>query len=343
MAQNNFVKHINIDIFSATPKYLQLAQSIIKAAGEGKIEENDILPSINELSYEFDISRDTAEKAYKYLKKIGVLGSVPGKGYYIKNREIKNDIRVFLLFNKLSAHKKIIYDSFVKTLGNEAVIDFYIYNNDFNLFKKLIEGADKSYTHFVIITHFLDSISDGFEILNTIAKDKLILLDKLVPGVTEPFSAVYEDFEQDIYFALEKALEKLKKYQKLKIIVPEHTYFPSEISIGFKKFCQQYAFGFSVIHDIKSEKLEEATAYISLMEDDLVNLVEKISETKFTIGKDIGVISYNETPLKRVILKGITTISTDFEEMGMETAKLVLNKEIKKIAIPFHLRLRPSL
>jgi DNA-binding transcriptional regulator YhcF (GntR family) len=34
------------------------------------------------LSYELEISRDTAEKGYKYLKKIGVLGSIPGKlGY----------------------------------------------------------------------------------------------------------------------------------------------------------------------------------------------------------------------------------------------------------------------
>jgi DNA-binding transcriptional regulator YhcF (GntR family) len=46
---------------------------------------NDVLPSINELSFEFEISRDTAEKGYKYLKKIGIVGSIPGKGYFIKS------------------------------------------------------------------------------------------------------------------------------------------------------------------------------------------------------------------------------------------------------------------
>ncbi|WP_315817822.1 hypothetical protein [Paraflavitalea speifideaquila] len=48
--------------------------------------KDEILPSINELSFEFEISRDTAEKGYKHLKKIGVLGSVPGKGFCEDNR-----------------------------------------------------------------------------------------------------------------------------------------------------------------------------------------------------------------------------------------------------------------
>src|SRR3954467_681050 len=116
-------KLIDIDIYSATPKYLQLANSIIKAIREQKVTANDILPSINELSFEFEISRDTAEKGYKYLKKIGIIGSVPGKGYYIKRNNVESKIKVFLLFNKLSAHKKIIYDSFVSTLGDAAAID----------------------------------------------------------------------------------------------------------------------------------------------------------------------------------------------------------------------------
>src|SRR5881397_3971660 len=69
-------KYIHIDFYSATPKYLQLANCIIKAIQEKKISENDVLPSINELSFEFEISRDTAEKGYKYLKRQGILGSV---------------------------------------------------------------------------------------------------------------------------------------------------------------------------------------------------------------------------------------------------------------------------
>ena len=61
------------------------------------------------------------------------------------------------------------------------------------------------------------------------------------------------------------------------------------------------------------------------------------------IGEQVGIISYNETPLKKIILNGITTISTDFRKMGEMVAELVLSKELKHLEVPFHLIRRPSL
>ncbi|ANH80460.1 transcriptional regulator [Niabella ginsenosidivorans] len=339
----NILNYIELDVLSATPKYRQLAQSIINAIEAGEVKKDEILPSINELSYEFDISRDTAEKAYRHLKKLGILGSVPGKGYYVKTKEVPSDVKIFLLFNKLSTHKKIIYDAFVKTLGSKAVIDFYIYNNDFNLFKKLISNIEKKYTHFVIITHFIDGGEGAAEIINALPREKLILLDKLVPGVTGEFSAVYENFEEDIYRSLQQALERLKHYTTLKIIEPEYSYFPLEITKGFRQFCEEHGFNAKVVHHIEKEVIGRGEAYICLMEDDLVTLIDKILATKLTIGKDVGVISYNETPLKRLILQGITTFSTDFAAMGEEAARIILSGEKKKVPVPFYLQLRPSL
>ena len=105
--------------------------------------------------------------------------------------------------------------------------------------------------------------------------------------------------------------------------MPAYTYHPVEIIKGFKRFCQQYAFGYKVVHNIANEPIKEGEAYINLMEDDLVMLIEKILATKMVVGKHVGVISYNETPLKKIILNGITTISTDFHLMGGK-AQLIL-------------------
>jgi DNA-binding transcriptional regulator YhcF (GntR family) len=343
MKQSPVVKFVDIDFYSATPKYLQLANCIIKAIREKKIQENDVLPSINELSFEFEISRDTAEKGYKYLKNQGILGSVPGKGYYIKSTDINQSLKIFLLFNKLSAHKKIIYDSLVASLGDLAAVDFYIYNNDYALFRKLLSNKSESYTHYVIIPHFMESGENIHEVINAIPKEKLVLMDKLVPKVDGDYAAVYEDFEKDIYNALEQALPALSKYETLKIIFPSYTYYPEEILKGFYTFCNQFAFNYKVVHDIKSEKIKKGEVYINLMEDDLVILIEKIISDKLKIGKDVGVISYNETPLKKLILNGITTISTDFAMMGKKTAELILAQSTEHVAIPFCLTLRPSL
>jgi DNA-binding transcriptional regulator YhcF (GntR family) len=343
MKKNNVFQHLFIDYYSATPKYLQLANSIIKAIGDGKIRKDEILPSINELSFEFEISRDTAEKGYKYLKNIGVLGSVPGKGYFVQDNNVKQPLKIFLLFNKLSPHKKIIYDAFVSTLGEMASVDFYIYNNDFDFFKRLIQNTNRDYTHYVIIPHFMDGGENAHEVISSIPSEKLILLDKLVPGIAGEYGAVYENFEKDIYSALEQALPQLTKYHTIKIIVPFYTYHPQEILKGFSRFCLQYAFNYKVVHNIANEPIKEGEAYINLMEDDLVILIEKILATRMKLGKHVGVISYNETPLKKIILNGITTISTDFQMMGEKTAQLILERSVQHIEIPFSLSLRASL
>ncbi len=338
-----FSKLIYIDPFSATPKYQQLANCIIKAIETKKLQLDDLLPSINELSFEFEISRDTAEKGYRHLKKIGIIGSVPGKGCYIKNVDVGQKIKIFLMFNKLSAHKKIIYDAFVRTLGDKATIDFYVYNNNFSFFKSLLLNSKEDYHYYVIIPHFMDGSENAAKILNDLPKEKLLLLDKLVPGVTGTFAAVYENFHKDIYNALETALPQLRKYHTLNILLPENTYHPEEITNGFTDFCLQYAYTYHVIHDIRKEEIKKGEVYINLMEDDLVILIEKILDKKLQVGSDVGVISYNETALKKIILNGITTISTDFEMMGQKAAELILDKSSEHIEADFHLTIRNSL
>lgn len=343
MAIENIYRHIILDEHSITPKYVQIINAILKAIERGIVGKDYQLPSINDLSYELDISRDTAEKAYKKLKKIGVAGSVPGKGYFIVNTDIKQPTRVFLIFNKLSIHKKILYDSFVATMGEQAAIDFYIYNNDFSLFKKLVQNRREGYTHHVVIPHFLEGGEKASEVINEIRDGELILLDKLIPGINVPYGAVYENFEKDIYGALKTALPQLSNYQTLKLVFPSYTYFPKEILIGFENFCMEYAFQHKIVHKIKDEQLEKGDVYINLMEDDLIVLLDKIQSGNLVVGKDIGIMSYNETPWKRFILDGITTISTDFKKMGEIVAHMVLSNKNEKVEVPFRLTLRKSL
>ncbi len=343
MKRTRLFNHIHIDGYSATPKYLQLTNSIKDAIIAGKIKKDDLLPSINELSCILEISRDTAEKGYKHLKSLGIVNSVPGKGYYISNVDFRQRLRIFLLFNKLSSHKKIVYDAFVAALGEHVAIDFYIYNNDFALFKKLLDNKKEDYSHYVIIPHFIEGGEESYRLINEIPKDKLVLLDKLLPGVEGEYAAVYENFEKDIYNALEQARDQLSKYHTLKIIFPDKSYFPNEIIKGFNRFCQQYAFSHKIVNDIGTEPIQEGEVFINLMEADLVTLIERIISLKLKVGKQVGVISYNETPLKKVILNGITTISTDFSKMGELAAQLILSNSHAHAEVPFHLTLRPSL
>ena len=102
MKRKDLYSFIDINYYSATPKYLQLANAIIKAIEEGKLKIDESLPSLNELGDEFEIARATVEKSYKHLKRIGVIASVPGKGYFIKGVPLNSPLKILILFNKLS-------------------------------------------------------------------------------------------------------------------------------------------------------------------------------------------------------------------------------------------------
>ncbi len=260
------------------------------------------------------------------------------------NAEFRQTLKIFLLFNKLSAHKKIIYDAFTAALGEYVVVDFYIYNNDFGLFKKLLNTRKDDYSHYVIIPHFLEGGEHAHEIINALPKDRLVLLDKKVPGVHGEYAAVYENFERDIYCALEQAREQLSKYHTIKIIFPGNTYYPIEILKGCNRFCQEYAFTYKVVRNIAWRKRSaKGRSHINVMEEDLVLLIERLISLKLNVGQHVGVISYNETPLKKIILDGITTVSTDFQQMGEMAARMILDNTKLQLEVPFYLTLRNSL
>jgi hypothetical protein len=168
-------------------------------------------------------------------------------------------------------------------------------------------------------------------------------MDKLISGLTGDFCAVYEDFENDIFNALKVLADRLAKYNMIKIIFPANSYYSKSIITGFINFCVEFGFDYEILSNLSKEKLSKGTVYINLMEDDLVELIEKSIKEKYTVGSDIGVISYNETPIKKIILNGITTISTNFVMMGETAAEMVLNLRLGRSAIPFKTISRSSL
>jgi DNA-binding transcriptional regulator YhcF (GntR family) len=334
---------IKVDSYSSTSKYLQIVNAVLKEIEKGTIQAGDNMPSINELSIELDIARDTVERGYKQLRQLGVINAVPRRGYFIENTAFRRPLNVFLLFNKLSTPKKMVYDALVNELGDKAGIDFYIYNNDFHLFKRLLSRNKDQYTHYVIIPHFIEGGENAYEIVNTIPKDKLLLVDKLLPKITGEYGAIYTDYEDDIYQALTCALERLVRYHTIKLIFPDHSYYSKEILKGFTHFCQDNAFQHKIISSLEQEDVQEGEVYINMIEEDLVTLIEKIQPTSLKIGEQVGIISYNETPFKRIVLSGITTISSDFRQMGIMAAQAILSGATEKQKVPFRLTLRPSL
>ena len=87
--------------------------------------------------------------------------------------------------------------------------------------------------------------------------------------------------------------------------------------------------------------LKKGDLFITIEESDLVNLVKQIRDSKLKLGKNIGIISYNDTPLKELL--GITVISTDFKVMGETASKMIMNNEKGTFKVPFNFIDRKSI
>ncbi|MCP4977431.1 MAG: GntR family transcriptional regulator [Maribacter sp.] len=336
-------KYIKIDEGSRIPKYKQIVDAIIHNISMGNLKMGEKIPSINMFSEEYLLSRDTVEKAYNILKERKIITSIRGKGYYITRTQLISKKNVLFLINKLSTYKMQIYNSFLEKIGLEAHTDLHIYHCDETLFLNLMKKYQNAYDHYVIMPHFkteklahISSTDVIFQSINKIPKDKLIIMDnQLLLG--QNYTGVYQDFENDIYNALKEGLEKICKYKRLIIAYPAKAIYPypKRILHGFRKFCIEYALDFEILDEIFDDMiLKKGDLFITIEESDLVNLINQIRENEYVLGKDIGVISYNDTPLKELL--GITCISTDFKSMGDTAAGIILDKKKGKIMNPFN-------
>jgi len=345
----NFFKHINIDGNSRKPKYFQIVDSVIQNISLGNFAMGDKMPSINRLSEECYLSRDTVEKAYKILKERKIIISVRGKGFYIARTKLISRTNILFLFNKLSSYKLQIFNAFNRNIGANSFVDLQIYHSDETLFLNLLEKHKGAYDYYIVMSHFK---SDDFKYLSTpksvieaikkIPSEKLILLNNLKEINDGEIVKIYQDYENDLYNSLIQGFEKISKYKRLVLVFPDRSIYPYPIVHGFRKFCIHKALNFEIIDEIYDDMiLKKGDLFITIVEDDLVNLINQMRENEFVIGKDIGILSYNDTPLKDLL--GISVISTDFKMIGETAARMILNNEKGSVKNPFNFIDRASM
>jgi DNA-binding transcriptional regulator YhcF (GntR family) len=334
--------NLRINHDSEIPKYKQVVNLIVSDIEAGIFKKGQRIPSINETSEELLLSRDTVEKAYVYLKKNGVLSSVRGKGYYVNQVIIHKKIKVALILNKLSNYKRSIYYSFAEKLGTKAHVDVFIYNYKIEQFNEIINNQITNYDYFVILPHFNSESADVDHAIRKIPKEKVLLVDRNVESLND-YPVVYQEYEKDIQSALEKGIDLIKRYSKINLVFPVNEYYSKNILRGFQIFCQVNNLQFSIIDQLNETAVKQNEAFVLISDDDLYRFI-KISKSKnWKLGKDVGVVAYNDNPVKELLEDGITTISTNHDEIGRTAAQMILAKDFRRIKSPFEFVKRNSL
>ncbi len=329
-----FKDFLEIDECSKIPKYQQLVDTLIADIEIGVVQIGEKIPSINETSEEFYLSRDTVVKAYKTLRNRGILTAVKGKGFYVSSTAKNNGKRVLLLLNKLSDHKKTIYNSFINNLPCGATVDLQIHNCDPAVLEKIIIENIGKYDHYVIMPHLNEETATVKAAINKIPKDKLIFVNKDLSEIDGDYACVYENFEQDIYDGLSLGLRDIQKYSRLYLIFPGANHYCSGIKYGFVKFCELNNFDWEIT-DSPEIEMEQGELYIAIEDSDLIEIIKTASSKNLTLGTDVGIISYNRSAFKEILAGGISVLSTDFEKMGSTVADMIRFNQKLKIKNPF--------
>jgi DNA-binding transcriptional regulator YhcF (GntR family) len=332
------MKLISIQNNKGIPKYQQIITSIEVALQQELLQKGDRLPSVNKVRLEFSLSRDTVLLAYDELKKRGIIYAIPGKGYYVKSVEISIKQKIFLLFDELNIFKEDLYNSFLENIGTTAQVDIFFHHFNVPVFQKLIHDSNGNYTKYIIMP---TNLEEAASIIKTLPVQDVYILDQTNPELLN-YPAVYQNFVKDIYEGLLKGKAKLNKYKKLIMIFPGFRE-PLGMKIGFEKFCNDHAFEYEIITEFKNREITKGEVYIIPSDRDLVSVIEKAKLQNLQLGTDYGIISYNETPLKKVVENGITTISTHFEMMGQLLAQMILKGKKEQIENKSDLILRNSL
>ncbi len=333
MIDKKFVFIINHD--SDIPKYQQLVNSINDAVGKNLLNKGDLLPSVNFICKENNLSRDTVFKAYSILKDQKVIVSVPNKGYYVSGETRK----VLLVLDTFKAYKEVLYHSFVNNLPDNIITDVQFHHYNIDNFKSIINNSIGKYYKYVVM-NFDDK--QCTTVLNNIPIDKLLLIDWNIHSKSNS-NYVFQDFGKAFYECLKQLISLFQKYKAIHFIYPNFTNHPFETLTYFKKFCEEFGFEFKILNNPKEFNIQKNIAYIGVSDRMLGVFLEQCREKKLEPGKDVGFLSYNDTPMKKFIYKGISVVSTNFQDLGIKGAEFITKDESIQVYIPTSLTIRESL
>lgn len=325
------------------PVYKQVISQIEQKIISGEFAPGYQLPSMNELAGELEISKETIKKAYSVLRDKGVIEPRQGKGFYVKGLEEERPLRILLLFDKLSSYKQVLFQSFMDRIGNAAEVTIRIHGQNLDVFEFFIDEDVDNFDYYVVTPHFpLDPASQKrmMKLLKRFPNRKLILVDKNVPELSGNYGAVYQDFSYDITYALSEGLPKLKEFARLNVMIMPNSLYSGQIKKAVSDFCHENGLRVEFYHGVSEDMIRPNEVYLMLNSQHdagLLTLSRIARKLGLKIGEEISVISYNDSPVNEIILNGLTSVSTDFKQMGQVAAQMILDKTMSKVKCDFRL------
>lgn len=319
-------------------KHERIVQGIIHAIDEESLQEGDILPSVNMMVAELGFARKTITKAYAELKERGIIESKKRMGYYVASTKTEQAIKIMLLLYAFNSVQKTFFNTFQLATGENVQIDTFFHHNNPKVFRSLLTDHLGKYGMYIIAP--IQS-AETRDLLYLIPPKKLLLIDRHLE-VKDHYSFLTQKFSAALYQSLSAVATDIQAYDQMVLFYRGDTDFPNGTLKGFLRFVREYKIKHQVERIYLSNSLQKNTLYYTVNDSDLWNLLRDCHDQGVEIGKDIGILSQDETPLKEFISGGISTFSTDFRLMAYKAAEFVQHRSKIREMLPSAITRRQS-
>jgi len=335
----DFFRHFELSEPGQT-KHEQLVSGVIRAISSKEVRSGQTLPPVSSFMQELSVSRMTVLKALSELKDRGIIESRSRVGYFVKSENIKQQLKVLLFLTAFNQYHEILYNSFMEKVKDRNVsVDLFFHHGNPDVLRTVLKEHMGKYGLY-IITPIQDRKVMGM--LEKIPSDKLLQIVRPVNSKKE-ISFLSQDFFEEVVIALNGIRERIKSYDEFILVYPEGSFHSPDIKKAFNRFCDEN----KIIHSIEEKpvltSIRKNVAYFVIEDSHLIGLIKTAEILGLRLGKDLGILSYNDTPMKEIIRQGITVISTDFQLMGRKAADFALNRRPVHEVMETKITLRKSL
>lgn len=298
-------------------KYIQLADAIRRDILDGALKKGDILPSINALAKSEKVARDTVVKAYAELRRRGIIEASHGKGYFVKTDELMTQLSVLLVFDVINAYKEKLFNGIRENLNERIATEVYFHHFNTKYLEAFLQEQKNNFDLFIVMAW---SDSKVYSALRQLPENRTILLDRKIQMKEPNLRYVGQDHGGGFLEALYQAEANIKRYKRINLVFRDKHNHPIRIKHAFLEFCRSTAVKGRILKSLSGSSISDEEVYFVIDEEDLVTVVKACRKNGWELGKNVGLVSYNDTPMMEILEGGVSVITTDFYEIGKQLA-----------------------
>lgn len=320
-------------------KHEQLVNGIINAINDKVVGQGSMLPSVNVMVREIGFARKTIVKAYNDLKERGIVESKNRLGYFITTEATDQKLKIAVLLYAFHTFQEIFYNNFRDACGENTQIDVFFHHNNVEIYETLLSNIRGRYGMYVVapIHHPKSKL-----ILSKFPTEKLLLVDRY-EYIGANYSYIAQEFEKSTYKVLSILKDSIEKFEKFVLFFRDNSDYPEGIKKAFENFVENNQLNGHVRHKYRAGDVEKNTVYLVIGDTDLWRILKDANENNLEVGKDVGILSTNDSPVKEIVSGGITTYHSDFEKMALGAADFINTKEPVQQILATKLSRRKSL